>query len=629
MYTLVGDEVQSIEQFMTQYRMDNPAVLHRIKVSVLATVEHASEAGPETAKQVAETTQYFITFMDALHLNLRTKEELHPLLRDLVTSCSKFKGHKDSEGRSKMVSWLIMLNGMQISERLSDEQARQLLFDIEHAYMSFSKVLWSRWSLRLIRNPAFSSLPPPPTMTTKETPLLQNSHDAVYDWFPSGRKKVLIFIVSLGALVTCKYIALTMLGRADPLDAFVSVFTSGTFIPTIPQIVEELDSTKEIISIAVTQLASICSQMPLAVSSQYNIQASTRRSSTDLIVVVSCHDHQFHRRCQCSKRDVAHGLAIHTSSRIISRPFVGVGVIGDVYKLEERGTALGIYLCRLLQSEELWHTIGLGEQSMSPLLHFAVQHEGPRYEWSGKVSSKVWPVMLNPLEQLALLRSPNILVAAFLNYTGMLTDFDCTQKPGVNTMELRTKRCWERAFSLLAWAKQQGDPITHIDPVGAPLAGWISDKVVVKYKKKRGYWYLEDCLRASMFSCYLPLCVLGSALITKYVPGRLGLTLNLICLFLNSVGCDIALTPYGTYIVNILHSKSAEVTAAVNTFCMIAVAGSTAVMLPMIDAYGYLFTSLVVAIVATAGLGLTIVTIAHGEAMRRWVDVGFSTAENN
>lgn len=74
MLKLVGDEVQSIEQFMTRYRvrhapvpgeiqelissqMDNPAALHRIQVGVPATVEHSTEAGPETAKQVAETTQ--------------------------------------------------------------------------------------------------------------------------------------------------------------------------------------------------------------------------------------------------------------------------------------------------------------------------------------------------------------------------------------------------------------------------------------------------------------------------------------------------------------------------------------------------------------------------------------------
>ena len=42
--------------------MDNPAALHRIKVGVPATVEHSSDAGPETSKWVAETTQVSISF---------------------------------------------------------------------------------------------------------------------------------------------------------------------------------------------------------------------------------------------------------------------------------------------------------------------------------------------------------------------------------------------------------------------------------------------------------------------------------------------------------------------------------------------------------------------------------------
>lgn len=37
--------------------MDLPAALHRLQVGVPATVEHSSEAGPETGKWVAETTQ--------------------------------------------------------------------------------------------------------------------------------------------------------------------------------------------------------------------------------------------------------------------------------------------------------------------------------------------------------------------------------------------------------------------------------------------------------------------------------------------------------------------------------------------------------------------------------------------
>ncbi|KAM6501408.1 vacuolar protein sorting-associated protein 28 [Amanita muscaria] len=141
MLKLVGNEVPSIEEFMSRYRMDNPAALQRIKVGVPATVEHSSEAGPETAKWVAETTQSFITFMDALKLRLRAKDQLHPLLQDLVTGYARFKGSKDWEGRSKMVGWLIALNGMKASEEITEEQSRQLLFDVDHAYAEFFRSL--------------------------------------------------------------------------------------------------------------------------------------------------------------------------------------------------------------------------------------------------------------------------------------------------------------------------------------------------------------------------------------------------------------------------------------------------------------------------------------------------------
>ncbi|KAI0792207.1 vacuolar protein sorting-associated protein 28 [Abortiporus biennis] len=146
MIKLVGDDVPTIEQFMSRYRMDHPAALHRLKVGVPATVEHSSDtgSGPETGKMVAETTQSFITFMDALKLRMRAKDQLHPLLQELVTGYARFKGSKEWEGRSKMVGWLITLNGMKASEEITDEQSRQLLFDIEHAYSEFFRSLGSK-----------------------------------------------------------------------------------------------------------------------------------------------------------------------------------------------------------------------------------------------------------------------------------------------------------------------------------------------------------------------------------------------------------------------------------------------------------------------------------------------------
>ncbi|KAF9524409.1 vacuolar protein sorting-associated protein 28 [Crepidotus variabilis] len=141
MLKLVGADVPSIEEFMKRYRMDHQAALHRINVGVPATVEHSSEAGPETGKRIAETTQSFITFMDGLRLKMRAKDQLHPMLQELVTGYARFKGSKEWEGRSRMVSWLITLNGMKASEELSEEQARQLIFDVEHAYAEFFRSL--------------------------------------------------------------------------------------------------------------------------------------------------------------------------------------------------------------------------------------------------------------------------------------------------------------------------------------------------------------------------------------------------------------------------------------------------------------------------------------------------------
>jgi len=141
MLKLVGDNVPSIEEFMNRYRMDHPAALHRLKVGVPATIEHSSEAGPETSKWVAETTQSFITFMDALKLRLRAKDQLHPLLQELVTCYARINGSKDWEGRSKMVGWLITLNGMKVSEEITEEQSRQLFFDVDHAYTEFFRSL--------------------------------------------------------------------------------------------------------------------------------------------------------------------------------------------------------------------------------------------------------------------------------------------------------------------------------------------------------------------------------------------------------------------------------------------------------------------------------------------------------
>lgn len=61
-----------------------------------------------TALTIYAAVQSFITFMDALKLRMRAKDQLHPILQELVTGYARFKGSKDWEGRSKLVAWYVI-----------------------------------------------------------------------------------------------------------------------------------------------------------------------------------------------------------------------------------------------------------------------------------------------------------------------------------------------------------------------------------------------------------------------------------------------------------------------------------------------------------------------------------------
>lgn len=89
---------------------------------------------------VLEATQEFITFLDAVKLGLLSKDQLHPLLTDVIQAVNKVTD-KDFESRGKIVQWLITLNQMKATEELSEQQARELDLDIQQAYQGFRRTL--------------------------------------------------------------------------------------------------------------------------------------------------------------------------------------------------------------------------------------------------------------------------------------------------------------------------------------------------------------------------------------------------------------------------------------------------------------------------------------------------------
>lgn len=113
--------------------------------STITTPASSAPAGPSDRNNtsgvlILEATQDFITFLDAVKLGLLSKDQLHPLLSDVIQSVNKVTD-KDFENRGKIVQWLITLNQMKASEELSEQQARELDMDISQAYQGFRRTL--------------------------------------------------------------------------------------------------------------------------------------------------------------------------------------------------------------------------------------------------------------------------------------------------------------------------------------------------------------------------------------------------------------------------------------------------------------------------------------------------------
>ncbi|KAF8242144.1 vacuolar protein sorting-associated, partial [Wilcoxina mikolae CBS 423.85] len=160
--TLLGnDTVQEafvdLDTFRARYGIDCPAAARRLQTGLPATVEHPPPgeqiptltSAPDVAvtaegkwknvspKAAAEATQNFITFMDALRLNYRAKDELHPLLASVITAVDAVTKGEEFDGRKDIVKWLIVLNQMRPEDEISETQGREMLWDMERGYNNF------------------------------------------------------------------------------------------------------------------------------------------------------------------------------------------------------------------------------------------------------------------------------------------------------------------------------------------------------------------------------------------------------------------------------------------------------------------------------------------------------------
>eukprot|EP00798_Chlamydomonas_sp_ICE-L_P026852 gene26852-4455_t len=134
-------EVPDIERFMHEYHMSCPLAANRLLKSGLpATIEHKSRQrsnDPEAAS-VALTVQHFITAMDSLKLGLVAIDNICPILMDMINSMSKVQSLPDSfTPKDKAKEWYSRLYQKPANYELSEEEVRQLLYELESSYAVF------------------------------------------------------------------------------------------------------------------------------------------------------------------------------------------------------------------------------------------------------------------------------------------------------------------------------------------------------------------------------------------------------------------------------------------------------------------------------------------------------------
>ncbi|KAI3403122.2 VPS28 [Candida oxycetoniae] len=139
-----------LQLFMTKFHLNCPQAMRRLISGVPSTIEHISEnsstaatnstsgngnGNSANARLIAEITGNFITCMDAIKLNYKTRDQLHPLLSELVVNLNELNENMEVAGKSKLVNWLIKINNLE--KELNQEDADIFLSDLDVAYKGF------------------------------------------------------------------------------------------------------------------------------------------------------------------------------------------------------------------------------------------------------------------------------------------------------------------------------------------------------------------------------------------------------------------------------------------------------------------------------------------------------------
>ncbi|KAL1714336.1 major facilitator superfamily domain-containing protein [Schizophyllum commune] len=453
---------------------------------------------------------------------------------------------------------------------------------------------------------------------SEETPLLQEEspeiaqedydairkHNEVYERFSPASKRLFVGVTAFTALM--------------------ALFVSGTFIPSIPQIARDLDTTPDVVSnaVSVSMFTVALGSMTFSSYSTWYGRRPVYLIGLPLVVLGSFG--------VARSRSVPELFGWRILQALGASPgfSVGSGVIGDIYRLEERGFAMGVFTGAALIGpafapvaggwaahysswRRMQEAIGVAGLVTFVFVYFyleetkcASKDEGDREGKTASAGGRPHASSLRILKPSRTAEAP--CKAADAAFVLMI--------PIAYTIGERYHLGNNEFFIGLCFI-----PVGIGNFIGAPLAGKYSDYMVVKWRARRnGVWYPEDRLRAATpgLGYFIPLTLIAFGLTTHFVPGPLGLTLNLIWFFLNGIGVDATLAPIGSYCVDIMHEHSAEAVSAVQGFRALASALTIPAIFPLLNAIGVVPMYTLFAGISWIGYGFVIWLIRDGEHLR-------------
>lgn len=137
---------------MDAYSMSCHRAALRIQRGLPATLEHADTSSSgggsgslQAARDVADATEALITLTDALALQQRAVHELVPAVHGALGALNRARYVTPGmTKREVLVAWATKLDGLRASDAVGEEDAQQMLMDVESVHREFRDLLQTR-----------------------------------------------------------------------------------------------------------------------------------------------------------------------------------------------------------------------------------------------------------------------------------------------------------------------------------------------------------------------------------------------------------------------------------------------------------------------------------------------------